>query len=104
MDSIRLRAMGKVNLSIDIKGILDDGYHDVEMVMQSVNLSDKLLIRKSRGNFSMKCSNSDVPLGKKNIIYKTWMLMKKRYKINSGIEVFLEKNIPIAAGMAGGLT
>ena len=66
MDSIRLRAMGKVNLSIDIKGILDDGYHDVEMVMQSVNLSDKLLIRKSRGNFSMKCSNSDVPLGKKN--------------------------------------
>lgn len=102
MDSIRLRAMGKVNLSIDIKGILDDGYHDVEMVMQSVNLSDKLLIRKSRGNFSMKCSNSDVPLGKKNIIYKTWMLMKKRYKINSGIEVFLEKNIPIAAGMAGG--
>ena len=51
MDSIRLRAMGKVNLSIDIKGILDDGYHDVEMVMQSVNLSDKLLIRKSRGEF-----------------------------------------------------
>lgn len=57
MDSIRLRAMGKINLSIDIRGILDDGYHDVEMVMQSVNLADKLLIRKSSGNFSMKCSN-----------------------------------------------
>ena len=102
MDSIRLRAMGKINLSIDIRGILDDGYHDVEMVMQSVNLADKLLIRKSSGNFSMKCSNSDVPVGKKNIIYKTWMLMKNKYKIDGGIEVFLEKNIPIAAGMAGG--
>ena len=53
MDSIRLRAMGKINLSIDIRGILDDGYHDVEMVMQSVNLADKLLIRKSSGNFSI---------------------------------------------------
>lgn len=102
MESIRLKAMGKINLSIDIKGILDDGYHDVEMVMQSVNLSDKLLIRKSEEGFSMKCSNVDVPVGKKNIIYKTWMIMKNKYKIDGGIEVFLEKNIPIAAGMAGG--
>lgn len=102
MESIRLKAMGKINLSIDIKGILDDGYHDVEMVMQSVNLSDKLLIRKSEEGFSMKCSNADVPVGKKNIIYKTWMIMKNKYKIDGGIEVFLEKNIPIAAGMAGG--
>ena len=102
MESIRLKAMGKINLSIDIKGILDDGYHDVEMVMQSVNLADKLLIRKSEEGFSMKCSNADVPVGKKNIIYKTWMIMKNKYKIDGGIEVFLEKNIPIAAGMAGG--
>lgn len=102
MESIRLKAMGKINLSIDIKGILDDGYHDVEMVMQSVNLADKLLIRKSEEGFSMKCSNVDVPVGKKNIIYKTWMIMKNKYKIDGGIEVFLEKNIPIAAGMAGG--
>ena len=60
MDSIKLRAMGKINLSIDIRGILDDGYHDVEMLMQSVNLADKILIRKSSGKFSMKYSNSDV--------------------------------------------
>ena len=47
MDSIRLRAMGKVNLSIDIKGILDDGYHDVEMVMQSDKFTDCITISTS---------------------------------------------------------
>lgn len=102
METIRLRAMGKINLSIDIRGVMDDGYHDVEMVMQSVNLYDTLLIRKIKKGFFMKSSNIDVPVGKKNIIYKTWILMKKKYNIDGGIEVFLEKNIPVAAGMAGG--
>lgn len=104
MDSIRLRARAKINLSIDIKGIFEDGYHDLEMVMQSINLSDYLLIRKVNQGFKMTCSNPDVPLDKKNIIYKTWNLLKEKYLIDGGVEVFLEKNIPIAAGMAGGST
>lgn len=102
MESIRLRARSKINLSIDIKGMLDDGYHDVEMVMQSIDLSDYVIIRKTKSSFKLVCSNSDVPTDKRNIIYKTWKLMKDTYKIDGGIEVFLEKNIPMAAGMAGG--
>lgn len=104
MDSIRLRARAKINLSIDIKGVFEDGYHDLEMVMQSINLSDYILIRKSNEGFRMTSSNPDVPTDKKNIICKTWDLMKEKYLIDGGIEVFLEKNIPIAAGMAGGST
>ena len=102
MESIRLRARSKINLSIDIKGILDDGYHDVEMVMQSIDLSDYIIIRKTKSSFKLVCSNSEVPTDKRNIIYKTWKLMKDTYNIGGGIEVFLEKNIPMAAGMAGG--
>ena len=104
MDCVKVRARAKINLSIDIKGILEDGYHDVEMVMQSVDLSDHILIRKVERGFKITSSNSDVPLDQKNIIYKTWELIKEKYSIKEGIYVFLEKNIPIAAGMAGGST
>ena len=103
-NSVKLRARAKINLSIDIKGILEDGYHDVEMVMQSINLSDYIIIRKAKEGFKITSSNSDVPLDKRNIIYKTWELVKEKYSIDSGVNIFLEKNIPIAAGMAGGST
>lgn len=103
-NSVKLRARAKINLSIDIKGIFDDGYHDVEMVMQSVNLSDYIIIRKAEKGFKITSSNSDVPLDKRNIIYKTWELLREKYAIDSGVSIFLEKNIPIAAGMAGGST
>ncbi len=101
-DSVKLKARAKINLSIDIKGIFEDGYHDVEMVMQSINLSDYIIIRKAERGFEITSSNSDVPLDKKNIIYKTWELLREKYSIDSGVSIFLEKNIPIAAGMAGG--
>ena len=103
-DSVKLRARAKINLSIDIKGIFEDGYHDLEMVMQSVNLSDYIIIRKADRGFEITSSNSDIPLDKKNIIYKTWELLREKYSIESGVSIFLEKNIPIAAGMAGGST
>ncbi|WP_101773623.1 4-(cytidine 5'-diphospho)-2-C-methyl-D-erythritol kinase [Peptostreptococcus faecalis] len=102
MERVKLRARAKINLSIDIKDILEDGYHEVEMVMQSINLSDYIIIRKAETGFKMTSSNSDVPSNKKNIMYKTWILMKEEFGIDGGIEIFLEKNIPIAAGMAGG--
>ncbi len=102
MDIIKLRARAKINLSIDILGIFDDGYHNVEMIMQSIDLSDYVVIRKKDEGFKMYTSSSDLPVDKRNIIFKTWEYMKNKYDIVGGIEVFLEKNIPIAAGMAGG--
>lgn len=102
MDEIRIKARAKINLSIDIKGILENGYHDVEMVMQSIDLYDRLIIRKMCDGFTISSSSSDIPLDKRNIVYKTWNLMKERFLIDGGIDIFLEKNIPIAAGMAGG--
>lgn len=102
MDKIKLRARAKINLSIDIKGILPNGYHEVEMVMQSIELSDYLWIRKTKRDFKMSSSNSILPIDKRNIVYRTWKLMKDRFKIEENVDIFLEKNIPIAAGMAGG--
>ncbi len=102
MDTVKIKARAKINLSIDIKGVLEDGYHDVEMVMQSIDLSDYLTIKKTDREFSIKNSNMDSPSAKKNIIYKTWQLMKEKFDLDGQIEVDLEKNIPIAAGLAGG--
>jgi len=102
MKSIKLRARAKINLSIDILGLMPDGYHDVEMVMQSVDLSDYLHIRKKDSGFKLIISNSELPSDSKNIVCKTWEHMRDKYDIKEGVEIFLEKNIPIAAGMAGG--
>ncbi len=102
MKTIKLRARAKINLSININGVFEDGYHDVEMVMQSIDLSDYILIRRKSSGYKLTISNSNLISDKRNIIYKTWQYMKEKYKIEEGIEVFLEKNIPIAAGMAGG--
>ncbi|WAW15000.1 4-(cytidine 5'-diphospho)-2-C-methyl-D-erythritol kinase [Peptostreptococcus equinus] len=102
MKSVRLKAKGKINLSIDIKGILEDGYHDVEMIMQSVDINDNIVIRKTSKDFRLVCSNPIIPVDDRNIMYKTWYLMKEKFDLKENIEIFLEKNIPIAAGMAGG--
>lgn len=102
MESVKLRARAKINLSIDIKDVLEDGYHEVEMIMQAVDLSDYIIIRKSKEGIKLVCSNPVIPLERKNIVYKTIEVMMERYSIASGVEVFIEKNIPIAAGLAGG--
>ena len=102
MNEVRVKARAKINLSIDVKGLLDNGYHEVEMVMQSIDLCDRIILKKTEGGFSMSSSSSDIPLDKKNIIYKSWQLMREKFNLSGGVNVFLEKNIPIAAGMAGG--
>ena len=90
MKTIKLRARAKINLSININGVFEDGYHDVEMVMQSIDLSDYILIRKKSSGYKLTISNSNLISDKRNIIYKTWQYMKEKYKIEEGIEVFLE--------------
>lgn len=102
MEKVKLRARAKINLSIDIKSVLEDGYHEVEMIMQAVDLSDYIIIRKSKEGIKIVCSNPDIPSERKNIVYRTIELIKEKFDIDSGVEVFIEKNIPVAAGLAGG--
>lgn len=103
MNSIELKSRAKINLSIDVLGKRDDGYHLVEMIMQTIDLYDVIKIKQLDTNdVVIKSNSSHIPLDNDNIVYKAIELLRQRFNINKGIEVFIEKNIPVAAGMAGG--
>ena len=103
MNYIQLKSRAKINLSIDVLGKREDGYHLVEMIMQTIDLFDKIKIFSLKEDTIIIESNSlDIPLDSTNIVYKAADLIKKQYNIKEGVKIIIEKNIPIAAGMAGG--
>ncbi|MBC8631992.1 4-(cytidine 5'-diphospho)-2-C-methyl-D-erythritol kinase [[Eubacterium] tenue] len=103
MNSIDLKSRAKINLSIDVLGKRDDGYHIVEMIMQTIDLYDNLKITKIEDDFiKIKSDSEDIPLNQDNIVYKAADILKKRFNIKDGVEISIQKNIPVAAGMAGG--
>ena len=105
MKSIKLKAYGKINLGLDVLGKRDDGYHDLDMIMQSVDLHDVITITKNdSGEITVKSNTSKIPNDKSNLAYRAAKLLMERFQIAGGVSVHLEKRIPVAAGMAGGST
>lgn len=105
MKTISLKAYAKINLGLDVLGTLDNGYHEVRMVMQSVSIFDKVNIRRNKsGEITMKTNLGFLPCGPDNLVYKAADLMRRTYGIKDGIDIDLYKFIPVSAGMAGGST
>lgn len=104
MDQITLDAPAKINLSLDITGLREDGYHELEMIMQSISLSDIIRVKKIRSGIDIHCSDKRIPENKDNLAYKAAQVVLDKYKIDSGVEINIKKNIPLAAGLAGGST
>lgn len=103
MDSIRLKARAKINLGLDVTGKREDGYHEVRMVMQSISLFDRIAITKSREpGIRIQTNRAYLPTNEDNLIYKAVRLIMDEYDIHSGVDVVLDKFIPVAAGLAGG--
>lgn len=110
MDQITKYAKAKINLGLDVIRRRPDGYHEVKMIMQTVGIQDVLTITKSDREGIMitandTAMNDQVPIDQNNLIYKVATMLMTAYpeKIN-GVQIHLEKNIPVAAGMAGGST
>ena len=104
MDRVEERAYGKINLSLDVLGRRENGYHDVSMVMQTVDLYDVISLNKleSDSEIRLTANVNTLPLDETNIVYKAVKLIKEEYGINTGVSVHIEKHLPIAAGMGGG--
>ena len=101
--SITEYAHAKINLSLDILGKRDDGYHLLKMVMQTVALSDTLTISVKEPGYGIKTSTGgNVPDDDHNLAYRAAALMKEAYGIKEGIDIKIEKKIPVSAGLAGG--
>ncbi len=100
---MKLKSYGKINLSLEVLNKRDDGYHNIDTIMQFVDIYDELTIDTSPGSdLEIHCNIEDFPRGKDNLIYIAWNKLKDLYKDNPGIVVKVEKNLPMAAGMGGG--
>ncbi len=107
MKSYTLIAPAKINLHLEIIGIRPDNYHELVMVMQTVDLADRVEVRSlSTDNIIVHCSHPGVPLDRTNLAYRAAELMQrefpKAFAKYGGVEITLHKHIPIAAGLAGG--
>ncbi|WP_066895857.1 4-(cytidine 5'-diphospho)-2-C-methyl-D-erythritol kinase [Clostridium nigeriense] len=101
---MRIKAYAKVNISLDIVGKREDGYHLLEMIMQAIDLYDEINIEKQKEGINIKCNKSYVPTDERNLAYKAAKLFIEKYNINSGVNINIKKNIPVCAGLAGGST
>lgn len=100
---ILVQAPAKINLCLDITGRREDGYHLVNMVMQSVNLYDTVEVAPSSGGISLSCSRPDLPVDETNLAYRAARLYLDQTDMRGdGVSIRLQKNIPMAAGLAGG--
>ncbi len=105
MESIRLKARAKINLGLDVLRKREDGYHDVRMVMQTIGIYDRIIINKiPEDEIRIKSNLYFLPVNENNLMYKAAKLLKDKCGYSGGVEIDLNKFIPVSAGLAGGST
>lgn len=105
MDTLTRKAYAKINLGLDVLRRREDGYHEVKMIMQTVDIYDVLTFAKAPADvFRLSVDSAQIPDDDNNLVLKAARLLFATAGIDAGVEVTLQKNIPVAAGMAGGST
>ena len=101
---IEIRAYAKINLFLDIESRREDGYHNIRSIMQSVDWYDVIKVSKNNSDLSINITSDNklIPTDSLNIVYKVTRAFLNKCDICSGINIHIEKNIPVSAGMAGG--
>ena len=103
MNQIELRALAKINLGLDVLGRRENGYHDVRMIMQSIYLYDEVkIIKRKEPGIRLATNLGFLPVGEGNIAYKAAQMLTEEFQLDQGVEIMLDKHIPVAAGLAGG--
>lgn len=102
---MKYNAYAKINLGLDVIRKREDGYHEVRMIMQNIGIHDELDFEKVKeSGIWINVNKAPLPTNKSNLIYKAAKLLMDEFGITEGLKVNLTKNIPIAAGLAGGST
>ncbi|OGX26129.1 MAG: 4-(cytidine 5'-diphospho)-2-C-methyl-D-erythritol kinase [Omnitrophica WOR_2 bacterium RIFCSPHIGHO2_01_FULL_48_9] len=103
MRSLTLRSPAKVNLFLKVINKRPDGYHNLVTLFERIDLCDELRFSlNSRGTIRLVCNDPQVPLGRKNLVYKVAQKLKEDFQVPHGITIHIKKRIPVAAGLAGG--
>lgn len=105
MQRVEERAYAKINIGLDVLRRRPDGYHEVKMIMQTVDICDVLTFtRQERPGIVVTTDKEELPGDESNLIYKAARLVTETCSVREGIKIELQKRIPMAAGMAGGST
>jgi 4-diphosphocytidyl-2-C-methyl-D-erythritol kinase len=101
---MQLYAPAKINLSFEIKGRREDGFHEIETLMAPISLADRLTIERGKATSGLQfsCDDSSLSNGEENLVVQAARLFQKATKIGAGVEIALEKKIPHGAGLGGG--
>jgi len=102
VDSLTVSSPAKINLFLKVVGRRTDGYHDLQTLMCRVNLCDNVILSFNRTSITACCNHPDVPDGKENLAHKAAALFFETLSIKGGVDIYIEKKIPVAAGLGGG--
>ena len=102
LEQITIAAPAKINLSLDITGKLENGYHALDTIMQTISIEDKITLAKTGRQISVLCDHPQVPQGNGNICHKAAEAFFEKTALEGSVIITIDKNIPVAAGLAGG--
>jgi len=103
MDRLTVCSPAKLNLVLDVLGKRPDGFHELSTIFERISLSDQITLSRNKSKkIIIRCSHPDVPLSSSNLVYKAAMMLSSDFSISEGIDIDIIKNIPVAAGLAGG--
>ena len=100
---MKKKSYAKINLILDVIEKRQDGYHNIDGIMQMIDLYDEVEVKIS-DKIEITSNSKDIPLDERNLVYKVYKALKEKYKFNERFSILIEKNIPVSAGIAGGST
>jgi 4-diphosphocytidyl-2-C-methyl-D-erythritol kinase len=103
MDRLTVYSPAKLNLVLDVLGKRPDGFHELRTIFERISLADQITLTRNKSKkISIRCAHPHVPLSPRNLTYKAAMMLSKDFSISEGLDINIIKNIPVAAGLAGG--
>jgi 4-diphosphocytidyl-2-C-methyl-D-erythritol kinase len=104
MRKVRLRAFAKVNYALEVRGLRDDGYHEIASVVQSISLADELDVERAKEGFELFCEPGEAGVGppEENTVRKAWTILRELSDEELPVRIRLRKKIPTRAGLGGG--
>jgi len=103
MDRLTISSPAKLNLVLDVLGKRPDGFHELKTIFERISLSDQITLTRNKSNkISISCLHPHVPRGQGNLVFKAAVMLARDFSISDGLNIDIIKNIPVAAGLAGG--
>ncbi len=103
MDRLTVYSPAKLNLALDVLGKRPDGFHELKTIFERISLADQIILTRNKTNkINIRCAHPHVPRGPGNLVFKAAVILRQDFSITEGLDIDIIKNIPVAAGLAGG--